>query len=361
MYVRVEDVKEGNVLLNDVMHKASEPLMAKETVLTNWHIKILKAFLIDEVDVGEGASIGIVTESGTHTDKEKPKADVPVDKKVDFFKSYLQSVEEYKKEFQKWQAGASIDIVKIREITLPLLDEMLIDPEVIREISKYTEKESYCYHHSVATGLLSGAIAAQLNYEKGFIVQAALAGVLADCGMAKISPHILLKETSLTEREKKEVNEHPFLSYKMVKDINLLKPETKLAVFQHHERTDGSGYVNGVKAEKLLPISRIVAIADVFHAMTAERVYRKRQAPFKVLEMFRQDFFGEFDLSVVKALTELFTKLSLGTSVQLSDGGVATILFMKQQNPTRPLVQLEESKDIIDLEKRRDLHIEQVL
>lgn len=363
MYVRVEDLKEGNVLLEDVMGKTPVPLMAKETILTSWHIKILEAFLIQKVAITEGPLIEITMEMEKEETEERKsdQAVPPPVKQTDFFQNYLQSVEEHSKEFQKWQAGGGIDIVKIREIILPLLDRAISNPEVLPELANYAEKENYFSHHAISTGVLSGAIAMQLNYEKGTVVQAALAGTLADCGMAKVNPRILLKETTLTAGERKEIRDHPFSSYKMVKDITLLKQETKLAIFQHHERLDGSGYVNGVKADKLLPVSRIVALADVFHAMTTDRPYRKRQLPFKVLEMFRQDFFGQFDLSVVKALTNLFTKLPSGTVVQLSDGQIATILFMKHQYPTRPLLQLQKNEMILDLEKRRDLYIEKIL
>ncbi|RJS60983.1 HD domain-containing phosphohydrolase [Bacillus sp. PK3_68] len=361
MYVKVEDLREGNVLLDDVMGKTPVPLMAKETTLTSWHIKILKAFLINEVAITEGPSMEMTVEKEVTEEKKDYQAATPSVKQTDFFQNYLQSVEEHNKEFQKWRAGGGIDIVKIREIILPLLERVISNPELLLELINYAEKEKYFSHHAISTGLLSGGMAVQLNYEKGTIVQAALAGTLADCGMAKIDPRILLKEKALTAGERKEIHDHPLASYKMVKDISLLKPETKLAIFQHHERMDGSGYVNGIKGDKLLPVSRIVALADVFHAMTTDRPYRKRQLPFKVLEMFREDFFGQFDLSVVKSLTTLFTKLPAGTVVQLSDGQVATIVFMKQQYPTRPLLQLQKSETILDLEKRRDLYIEKIL
>lgn len=361
MRTKVEDLQEGSVLLEDVMSKTPVPLIAKDTTLTGWHIKILKAFLINEVTVAEGSFTEQIMEEEVPEENEKYKAVTPSSRQTDFFKSYLQSVEEYKREFQKWQAGSGIDIVKVRQITLPLLDKAINNPELLMGLSNYAQKENYFSHHSISTGLLSGVIALQLDYDKGTVVQSALAGTLADCGMAKVTPRILLKETALTAAERKEVDSHPLLGYKLVKDINLVKNEAKLAVFQHHERLDGSGYVNGAKAEKLLPISRTVAVADVFHAMTTDRLYRERRPIFKVLEMFREDFFGQFDLSVVKAITNLFTNLPSGTAVQLSDGQAATILFIKQQHPTRPLVKLQASEAIIDLEKRRDLYIEKVI
>ncbi|GLY08785.1 HD-GYP domain-containing protein [Pseudobacillus badius] len=361
MYVQIEDLKEGDILLEDVFGKTQMPLMAKDTELTSLHIHMLKAFLVGGVEVAGGASAEKKPKDKELKEKPVKQAVVSSSEPADFFQQYLQSVENHKKEFQKWQAGGSIDIVKVREMIVPLLDQAIGQPEVFLEISNYSDPSDYISHHSIATGLISGMIAMQLNCEKGTVIQSALSGVLADCGMARVNPRILLKESSLTSAERKEVNNHPFFSYKMVKDINLLKPETKLAIFQHHERLDGSGYAKGVKADQLLLISRIVALADAFHAMTTDRPYRRRHLLFKVLEMFRQDFFGQFDLEAVKALTNVFTKLPSGTVVQLSDGQKATILFVKQQHPTRPLLQLQKDETIVDLEKRRDLYIESIL
>ena len=81
-------------------------------------------------------------------------------------------------------------------------------------------------------------------------MQLGLAGVLADCGMAKINTSITEKAAFLTKNEFNEVKKHTVYSYQMVQDTPLLRQEMKLAILQHHERLDGSGYPRGEKEIK---------------------------------------------------------------------------------------------------------------
>ncbi|WP_113927370.1 HD-GYP domain-containing protein [Bacillus sp. P14.5] len=208
---------------------------------------------------------------------------------------------------------------------------------------------------------MSGLMAKRLGMDTGKKIQVTLAGVLADCGMAKIPLSILTKETALTESQFKEIKMHPVYSYKMVKDISLLKPETKLAIFQHHERLDDSGYPTGENKERIHLFSKIIAVADVFHAMTSERIYRSRQLPFQVLEQIKEDHFGKYDIQAVQALIDIITDLSIGTEIRLSNGEEAEVMFLTRENPTRPLIQVKSTGTIMDLAKRRDLFVEEVL
>ena len=114
--------------------------------------------------------------------------------------------------------------------------------------------------------------------------QIGLAGVLADSGMSRLNPNWLIKGTELTIQEFKEMKKHPTYSYQLVENITALTKAAKLAILQHHERLDGSGYPLGVKADKIHPYAKIIAIVDTYHAMTSERAYKPKKSPFKVME-----------------------------------------------------------------------------
>ncbi|WP_203363976.1 HD domain-containing phosphohydrolase [Bacillus sp. REN10] len=352
MYIKVEDLQAGYVLQDDVMGKTSCPLIAKNTILTDRHIELLKAFLIKEVDVQiDGSTLPEVTD-------EKSSLKVTLDfSQEEFSKQYMEGEQQYNKEFLKWQAGMSIDIVKIRGIILPLLEQVRLNSDLFLHLHKWTSGH-YRFHHPLAVGLMSGSIAEKLNFENGMIIQAALAGVLADCGLAKVPTSILKVSTNENE---KELRKHPLHSYNMVKELKLLKQEAKIAIFQHHERLDGTGYSMGDKGEKIHPLSRIVAVADTFYELTAPKEDQSHVPPFKALEIIKEDYFGKFDIKAVKALISIFMKMGPGTAVRLSNGQRGNIFFMKQQYPTRPLVQLSGDNSIVDLEKMRELYIEEIL
>jgi HD-GYP domain-containing protein (c-di-GMP phosphodiesterase class II) len=112
---------------------------------------------------------------------------------------------------------------------------------------------------------------------------------------------------------------------------------------------------------KISIFAQIIAVADTFHAMTSERVYRSKESPFKVIDMFKEYEFGKFDIKVVEALVQLVAGLPIGTTIELSNMEHANIMFVNRFAPTRPLVKLANTGEIIDLSKHRNLYISQVI
>ncbi|MFD2443703.1 HD-GYP domain-containing protein [Bacillus sp. CGMCC 1.16607] len=362
MKVRIKELQEGCILTKDVYSWTNRPIITKKTVLTGEMIEVLHAFLIKDVTVEKTLVNGMPFIPAELIEEDNPKIDNKNIKVVKgFIDLYLEAVKDYKREFLSWQAGLPIKIGPIREILLPLLDKLEESPSEIFYLHHLSNKEDYLYHHAVTVGLVCGFIGKKLNFPKGDWVQLSLAGCLADCGMAKINPTIINKKTALTASEYEEVKKHPIYSYRLVQEIQVLRQDTKVAILQHHERIDGSGYPLGDQNSKINTFAKIIAVADIFHAMTSERMYKSKQSPFKVLEMILQDSFGKFDMSVVKVLISALMNFSIGGKVKLSDGQTAEIVFIDGQNPTRPLIKLLETDDIIHLEKNRHLFIEEVL
>src|SRR3954465_5725858 len=195
MRVKVKDLSEGCILTEDVFRLTSRPIIQKNTVLTNELIEILNLFLVSSVRVSKTLVTGVSFLSSEVIEEEKVVADehegkdftklshrAVKTKRKDFTKLFLQAVQEYKKQFQSWQSGSPIDILKIRSMLLPLLGEDKIKSTDIFLLHHLSNNEEYHYQHAVAVGLLSGFMARKLHYPKGEVIQVALAGVLADCG-----------------------------------------------------------------------------------------------------------------------------------------------------------------------------------
>ena len=267
----------------------------------------------------------------------------------------------YKKEFSNWSAGAKVDIAKIRTLILPLVEKVLDDRSFIFDLNTYSNPKDYLYHHCIATGLIAGVIAQKLGLKRGNCIQMALAGTLADCGMSRIPLKIREKKEALTSLEFAEVRKHTIYSYSMIKDFPVLKREMKEAVFKHHERLDGSGYPTGTKISATVDYSQIIAIADVFHAMTSERLYRMKQSPFVVIDMIKEAEFGKFDIKVVQAMMGIIVELPIGTKVELSNLERGEVMFINKYVPTRPIIKLESTGEILDLSTNRIFHISRVI
>lgn len=175
------------------MGKTARPIMPKGTLLTQKMINVLKEFGIEEVDVGRYNSRKEAEEGVKEENQET--ATVP----EAFRERYTSAVGSYKKMFQSWQSGSKVSVGAVRDFFIPLFEFIEQDPGKIRIIHQYATKEEYIYHHAISVGLLSGAIAQKLKLGKGTCYQAALAGCLADAGMAKVPAHLLRKSASLTK------------------------------------------------------------------------------------------------------------------------------------------------------------------
>ncbi len=356
--VRVSDLRLGSIIAKDIKANTQYPIIYKNTKITREHLPVLQAFQISQVPV---ITSSIEAKENDATISEEQENIVATVASTPFEKKYRDVVEKFKVEFSNWESGSNVNITKIRAYILPLIDNVLEKRERIFILNEFSTSKDYIYHHSVAISLICAVIAQKMGYSKGDILQIAIAGAVADCGMAKINKKIRDKNGPLTEYEFKEIQEHPYYSLQMINGISTLKSEMKIAVYQHHERLDGSGYPKGEKGNKISIFAHIIAVADVFHAMTCERIYRSKESPFKVLEMIREAEFGKFNIQVVQALITCVADLSLGSKVELSNGQEGSIVFTNKTSATRPVIKLDGSNDIIDLSKNRRIYIERLL
>lgn len=356
-YMYISELMPGKVVAEDIFANTKYSIIQKNTKINYEHLHVLKAFNISRVLIFKDEEVPAPTE----INGKEVIIDVPVPTITPFLRYYEEGVAYLKKEFQNWQAGARVDITKVRNTMIPLIEIVLGERSHIFDLNSYSNPKDYLYHHCIATGLISSIIVQKNGYDKGTAIQMALAGILADCGMAKIPARVKDKKTALSEQEFLEIRKHPVYSYQMVKDLTALKSDMKKAIYSHHERLDGSGYPEGNRDADVLFYSQVIAVADVFHAMTSERLYRAKQSPFRVIEMIKEEEFGKFDIKVVQALIDIVADLPIGTKVELSNMEHAEVMFINRYAPTRPLVKLYSTGEIIDLATIRQLYISRIL
>ncbi|KIL53205.1 HD-GYP domain-containing protein [Jeotgalibacillus campisalis] len=364
MKVKVEDLHEGCIIAENIMGLTNHPIMTKNTPVTALHIELLQAFQIDYVAVHskkeDGSLFGAEALDEASIKEEREVRLLSSSPRSEFERQYQEAATFYKKEFSNWQSGSKVDIVKLKQALIPLLTGSRIE-EHSYYLHELCEANDYIAHHSIAVGVLCHLLGRKMGYDEGLCTQLALAGVLADVGMAKMPISILQKSTGLEREEAIEIRKHSIFSYQYIMDTPFLKKEMKKAIYQHHERLDGSGYPIGEKGSAISLFSQIIAIADMYHAMTSERLYKKQQSPFKTLEIIMEDSFGKFDLVVVKALQDLIGNLTPGTKVQLSDGQKAEVIYTPPADVTRPVVKTAEMGEILDLSRQRKLFIDRIL
>lgn len=358
MHLPIEQLRVGELIAEDIFANTKFPIVTKETTLTYEHLHIFEVFNIKAVHVLRESKETNEVDSAPYIDHAVTES---VKTEVVFKKLYDETIHQFKKEFKSWEAGANINISKIRGMMLPIIELALNDKTIILNLNEYSTAKDYLYHHCIATGLITAVLAQKLGYDRGDTIQLAIGGTLADCGMSKVSSTIRNKKGALTENEFNEVRKHPIYTYKMIKDIPVLKPTIKAAVFQHHERLNGTGYPSQDRADKISKESQIIAIADVFHAMTSERMYRAKEPSFKVIEKIKEEEFGKFDITIIEALLSVVSDLTIGSKVVLSNLERGEVLYVQPNAPTRPLIKLQKNGEIIDLQKYRQIHIKKII
>ena len=190
------------------------------------------------------------------------------------------------------------------------------------------------------------------------LLQLTVAGLLHDVGKMLIPETILNKPGKLTYQEFIIMQKHTIYGYEILKETIGVTHRQALVALQHHERMDGSGYPMGIKGDKIDLFSRIVAVADVFHAMTSRRVYQDQFPFYKVVSEIERSMFDSLDPAISIVFIEKIMSALIGSSILLSDGRAGKIVMVPKNYPTRPLIQVGE--EFIDLTIHSDLQIEKI-
>ncbi len=197
------------------------------------------------------------------------------------------------------------------------------------------------YGHSLNVAMISRILGKWLKWSSADLDQLMLAGLLHDIGKITISPEILNKEGKLTDEEFALIRSHPRAGYDLIADLPI-DSRIKRATLQHHERCDGSGYPMKVDEIMLDDFSMVIAIADVYDAMTAARKYRAPLCPFQVIQEFERDGYHKYNTKFLLTFLRRIATTYQNNRVILSDGRAAKIILLNQNSLSTPLVRLDD-------------------
>ena len=223
--------------------------------------------------------------------------------------------------------------------------------EMIHYIKNFDDET---YRHSLNVSMLCSVFAEWLGMDEYERKNLTLCGIVHDIGKLKIEKSILCKAGRLTDAEYKLIKEHPVKGYELLRNSSVSE-SIKKAVLLHHERSDGSGYPFGLTITKIDPYAAITAIADVFEAMTANRVYRKGLCPFEVIRLFEQEGKQQFNPIFLVPILQKITDTYLQHDVILSNGMKGKIILINPLELSRPSI-LTDGK-LVDLSRERKLNI----
>ena len=149
-------------------------------------------------------------------------------------------------------------------------------------------KSPWTYFHSDRTSLIATNMGAALGLGTEELGDLRRVALLHDVGKLALSNRILDKPGKLTDAEYERVKEHPLFTRRVLERVSAFEHLAPVGA-AHHERLDGSGYPRGLTAEDLTLPMRVLAVADVYEALTAERPYRHALPEEQALEIMRRD------------------------------------------------------------------------
>ncbi len=217
------------------------------------------------------------------------------------------------------------------------------------------------YAHCLNVALISRMIGRWLKLPSHDLDVLTLSGLLHDIGKLIVPDEILNKPGFLTDEEFAQIRQHPKYGYEILKNQPNMDPRIKKSALMHHERCDGTGYPSGLSEDFIENFAMIVAIADVYDAMTAARSYRAPLCPFQVISNFEKEGYQKYYTRYILTFLKQIAVTYQSNRVILSDGRGCNIIMLNQNDLSRPIVQLDDNT-CIDLSKaNKDLYIKAVL
>lgn len=270
-----------------------------------------------------------------------------------------EAVDHIKHIFDQIRVSKQVAVAEIRNEIIPIIHESTEHPNLFGLFASLQAKDDYTYRHNIGVGVISTLLGRWLNVKDADLLQLTTAATLHDVGKTKVPLEILNKPGKLTQEEYAVMKRHTIWGYEMIKETVGTTHRQALVALQHHERLDGTGYPFGIRGDKIDFFSRIVSVADVFHAMTSKRSYKDESPFYETLRQMKQNAFGEFDALVIRLFMDKMMQSLVGNEVLLTDGKKGKIVMINPHDPLHPLVHVDER--FIDLSKNAALHIDKVL
>jgi len=354
--IRTDQAEVGMTVASDIFSANNQLIIPKGTLLDERIITRLRFYNIYGLVVytkDDGAKDQIIKED-SYIDALRG---TPEFKK--FNNTYIQTIGNVESNFNKILSGeAEINVDSLLSETDQILKEGRNGAHILEMLHGIRNYDDITYVHSLNVSLICNIFAGWLKMSEEDTRALTLGGLLHDIGKMLVPREIITKDDKLTAEEFKIVKTHALKGYQALKDYPI-DLRIKFAALMHHERCDGSGYPNGFVGEQIEDFAKIIAIADVYDAMTSNRRYRNAICPFDVVENFERDGFLKYDPAFLITFMERIVLSYLHNIVRLNDGREGEVVMINKLALSRPVVRI--GNGFVDLSREPKLMIEEII
>lgn len=311
--------------------------LAKDAILEDGRILLLKGFTIknryiDKIRLYDLPYLYIEEEIG----------------KLEYFSEevvYTETFQTIKNVMDSVREGNTLNLPVLKETVDGIVQKILNDDNVFMKLTGIRDIDNYTYLHSVDVCIYSVIAGKSMNLPDHELKDLGMGSILHDIGKCKIPMAILNKPARLTKSEFDIIKKHTELGYNIICRTPGISPTVANIALYHHEHWDGTGYPLGKSGKNIDKLSRIVAIADVYDALTANRVYRKRFMPHEAVEYIMSNSSQHFDPDFLKIFFDHIAIYPADIIVLLNTGEIARVVEVKGRSSIRPKVMVITRKD----------------
>lgn len=346
--LNISKVKPGMKLARDVILPDGRLLLLEGFVIKPVYLRKLEAFGVSTVYVEEGYL--------EHIEEY-------VEERV-----YNHAVSTIKNIFTMTKRNRDPDISVIKDTVSDIIDRVMENETIMLQLTGIKDIDDYTFLHSVDVCIYSVILGKKLGYGDEPLITLGMGAILHDIGKCKVPLEILQKPGKLTDEEFHQMKLHTVYGCEIIKNSYHMSTKISNIAFQHHEKWDGSGYPMGISANAIDPLARIVALTDVYDALTSDRVYKKRELPHLAAGYIKQNAGLLFDPFIVDLFLNSIAIYGEGTLVLLSTGEVGSVVSSGKVSGERQKISVFANKAgppvlqpyIVDLNKRKDIEIVEV-
>lgn len=236
--------------------------------------------------------------------------------------------------------GKQIAVEQCEPLVEGILDSIFCSPHALLPLAQVKTRDEYTFQHSVSVAALAVAFGRALDMPRDVIKELALGGLLHDVGKALVPPAILNKPGKLTDAEFAVMKSHAAHGAELLRKTPGVSEIALNAAAQHHERFDGTGYPHGLKGEEISLYGQMMAIVDVYDAITSLRVYHTGMPPTEALrKMFEWSKF-HFNPKLVQAFIKGIGIYPAGSLVRMESGKMGIVREVVPAKLLQPVVKI---------------------
>lgn len=322
----MEVIQPGMMVAKTIYGEHSKVLLAKGVALTEQYISRLK-------------QLGMMSLYVT----DETLGDIEVDETISE-QTRVETVKLTRETFSNVKINAKMNVQKVNQMVERIIEEIMSRKNFVQGLVDIRAMNDYTFAHSVNVTVLSLITGIGLSFTRDKLKQLAVGALFHDIGKIVLPEPLLMNEDALTDAEADEVQKHAESGFEILRKIDGVNLLSAHVAYQHHERFDGTGYPRRLREVGINEYARIVAVADCYDNLTADRLGKPRHYPQQAVEYLILNSGTFFDPGIVKDFIDNIAIFPVGTIVLLNSGEKGVVVKGHKGFPTRPVVRIVKDR-----------------